>query len=229
MSAGQLACITPRVPFHSCVEVVAVFPASSAKVEEGSFWDTSDWIPHVLISVWLISTRGQWDVRERYSAAFEDGGAGGEPDGGGPEKVPVGFGPWWPSCGIPLLWGPWWPSCGIPVPWGPWWSSCGIPVPWGPWKLTPLGGGPWGPPDGGPLCSSAGAAKTATGAKAATKRVKRVERCMLAVGGGGGGWVGVVEVLICKDVRFCWMNVLGLCDWMGGCCRTNWKRNRELL
>lgn len=79
--------------------------------------------------------------------------------GGGGEKVPVGLGPWW-------LWRPSGPphGGGALVPWGP------------PGKLTPLGGG--GPPLGGPpLWSSAGAVKTARGARMATKRV---ERCMPA-------------------------------------------------
>ena len=54
---------------------------------------------------------------------------------------------------------------------------------------------------GGPLGPSAGAEKTATGAKAAMKRVNRVEKCMLAA--IDCGWVGVVEVLYKKSVCSC--------------------------
>ena len=52
-----------------------------------------------LHNLWVLAM----EFTERYpGAAFYDVGAGGEPEGGGPENVPVGLGPWGPSCGIPV-------------------------------------------------------------------------------------------------------------------------------
>ena len=61
------------------------------------------WIPCIFVSVCTISWVLAMEFTERYpAAAFYDVGAGDEPDGGDPENVPVGLGPWGPSCGIPV-------------------------------------------------------------------------------------------------------------------------------
>ena len=60
---------------------------------------------------------------------------------------------------------------GNPVPVGRGPLNDGRPVGYGPWNLTLAGGQRF--------CCSAGAAKTATGARMATKRVKVLESCML--------------------------------------------------